>query len=328
MHSGCADRLRHSGASCGSPPKQQHHGGVAQSTRHFEHNCIFDEPDGVKRVKFDGVTGEIHCAQFDFSTTDYAFSTVIGYSVTAGNFQFGGLEAGTYVVRENDPSEDFQSTNDADGGFDEDSWNSTQVVLEAGQHIADRDFLDEPFATGTLAFIINVKTLDGDDERVVEWTTGAEAGTVGSLLYGIHPETRQLVKINSTLLATAGAPAGGIYRVRDEEPGAKQFDEYIIEEVEDDGNVRRYGPFEAEETDMNADWLGARARPMDDPSISPSRSETPARSGDFLNLLVAEAGVYHVSAARIGAGLGWTEEQTREAILDANVRVRHRGRSS
>lgn len=469
---------------------------VESPNRHAISNVIvyFDEPDGVKRVKFDGVTGEIHCIQFDFSSTDYAFSTIIGYSVKAGNnrggpngegqyvdtngpqpnswaefvemeysttladgiatpcdgdgdnggngdddgddddddgddddgdddggedgdgeddedddgddddgdgeddededgeedgedenaagisgqvrldldgdgdlsddeegragidvelwtdpnndgdpsdgnlvaeavtdadgtYQFDDLAAGTYVVLENDPSDDFQSTNDADGGFDEDSWNSILVVLEAGQHVADRDFLDEPFATGTLAFIINVKTLDGADGRVVEWTTGAEAGTVGFLLHGVDPETRQLVQLNSSLLATAGEPSGGIYRVRDERPSVKQSDEYIIEEVEDDGNVRRYGPFHAEATNGDAKWLGARARPTDAAPVPLTRSGVTTKTGDFLNLFVGESGVYHVSAARIGAGLGWTEEQTRQAILNAAVRLRHRGRS-
>ena len=228
------------------------------------------------------------------------------------------------MVLEEDPSDDFRSTNDADGGFDEDSWNSIAVDLEDGQHVAERDFLDEPFATGTLAFIINVTALDGEDGRVVEWTTGAEAGTVGFLLHGIDPDTRDLVQLNDTLLPTAGEPSGGIYRVVDPRAVSEMSDEYIIEEVEDDGDIRRYGPFEADVQTADAEWLGSKARPTD---IAPVVSRKASKeAGDFLNLFVTEDGVQYVTAARIGAGLGWTEETARQAILDGRVRLQHQGR--
>ena len=245
-----------------------------------------------------------------------------------GNYEFTGLPAGNYVVLEKDPDTDFRSTNDADGGIDEDSWNSIAVNLGPGQHVPDRDFLDTYDPPGTLAFIVNLRAIESGDRRVVEWTTGAESGTVGFHLHGVSPDG-QLAPLDTQLLPSTGEPSGGIYRVEDARDAAERTLQYIIRETEDDSGTRTYGPFTADlvqhdpaEGDL---WTGARERPVN-AAVSATRA-TGETTGDALSIKVRESGVQRVTAARFGAAVGLSEEDARAAILAGDVSLRHRGRA-
>ncbi len=245
-----------------------------------------------------------------------------------GNYEFTGLPAGNYVVLEKDPDTDFRSTNDADGGIDEDSWNSIAVNLGPGQHVPDRDFLDTYDPPGTLAFIVNLRAIESGDRRVVEWTTGAESGTVGFHLHGVSPDG-QRPPLNTQLLPSTGEPSGGIYRVEDARAAAERTLQYIIRETEDDSGTRTYGPFTADLVQHDPAegelWTGARERPVN-AAVSATRA-TGETTGDALSIKVRESGVQRVTAARFGAAVGLSEEDARAAILAGDVSLRHRGRT-
>src|SRR6185295_910484 len=79
---------------------------------------------------------------------------------------------------------------------------------------------------------------------LVEWTTASEERTAGFRLLRRDPRTGRLAPVHAGLLAAlAGSPQGGTYRFLDEGAWPREPQVYVLEEVEEKGDVRRHGPF-------------------------------------------------------------------------------------
>jgi hypothetical protein len=183
----------------------------------------------------------------------------------------------------------------------------------------------------------------GDGHEVVEWETSSQVGTAGFYVYRFEPASRSWLQLNDRLLPAAiEAPQGALYRFRD--AGASPFEPhaYSLLEIEGNGSQRSYGPYgvatdwAAAPEPLSGDYavsprpatavvsesVAEAAEPLAAPApvarteaaeaaISPA-SAAPAFApggsnlpgGPALKLYVQARGMYAVSAAAIGAGLG------------------------
>lgn len=77
----------------------------------------------------------------------------------------------------------------------------------------------------------------------VEWTTATEERTAGFNLYRAETSDGSFIKINPQLIPASTDPLHGAkYEYQDTTADASRTHYYKLEEVEDSGNTRMYGP--------------------------------------------------------------------------------------
>jgi hypothetical protein len=197
--------------------------------------------------------------------------------------------------------------------------------------------VDGAAATHTLVTSFEARATTGG--VTVEWTTAAEAGTIGFDLLRFDEMTRAWWRVNSRVLSGLMTPQGGTYRLLD--PGAS-FDDrstYMLVEHDSAGRSNLVGPFMPE-----LRWDGHRDPPVGDferlaRRTSPRRNaaekwatsprntlqsstmlrrptgrRSPARRNGALKIAVREAGLYRVGAAEIGQQLGYSTEEVEQLL--------------
>jgi hypothetical protein len=272
-----------------------------------------------------------------------------------GSYLFSDLAAGNYVVVENDTGGGYTSTNDADGGTDEASWNSVAVTLADGEQLTAKDFLDKPDTPPTAAVISEVRIVRFGTSLALEWQTAAETATAGFHVYRIRDEEPGRERLTPFAILRSGSPAGGTYRVID--PALHEGDDptYLIEEISTNGNRHMYGPYRpnvpgereiAGCTPRNPDLclfageprpippeysrrLDRRPAPLASiPTHNPAGDRNAALQQPLLRIEVRENGMYRIPAADIADALKFAPADMPEILSTGQVALRSRGRQT
>lgn len=153
-----------------------------------------------------------------------------------GQYSFGNLPAGTYVVKQVDPLGS-RSVNDTQGAPDD---SLIAVTLTAADS-AGNDFLDDLVPTHAVVGYAAVRLSWG--RAVVEWDTVCEVGTVQFAVYRAEAGSPEAAPVTAEPIAAVGEPQGGRYRVLDPDalPGREYA--YLIEETDVFGATHPQGPF-------------------------------------------------------------------------------------
>jgi len=126
-----------------------------------------------------------------------------------------------------------------------------------GAHIADFTFTEEPgyedvtsafFGTSktTLIELVELKTVVGNREVVIIWSTASEIDHAGFNLYRAESELGEYIRINSTLIPAEGSPTHGrYYEFIDKDVQNRKTYFYILEDVNIYGMSVFHGPVSA-----------------------------------------------------------------------------------
>jgi uncharacterized repeat protein (TIGR01451 family) len=204
----------------------------------------------------------------------------------------------------------------------------------------------------TLVVLSRVEAFASGSDSWVEWETSSEIGTAGFNLYRVNGDGAR-VKVNGDLVpAAVDAPQGGVYRLRDPDIWAGVAYAYVVEELEQDGKTRQYGPFDVVATatpataPVGAEGVArenqvvrvpekveegmavgfAAAAPMFAKSIMAFDSFVPPALQP-LKLTVKAAGVYGVAASDVAALFGADPSFVAIAFATGSVRLSNRGRT-
>ncbi|MEW6356547.1 MAG: C25 family cysteine peptidase [Planctomycetota bacterium] len=142
--------------------------------------------------------------------------------------------------------------------------NLTQAVMGTMAVYTDETGDTRPIATHTFGPLCNlavtengdivptcvtlagIKAVEEGNRTVVEWETASEINTVGFHLLRLEKkdDKERYVKVSDRLVpALRHAPQGGTYRLVDPDAKAGETHSYKLEEIEEGGKKRTYGPF-------------------------------------------------------------------------------------
>ncbi len=168
---------------------------------------------------------------------------------------------------------------------------------------------------------------------VVEWSTAAEAATIGFELY--RHEAGERVRVHRAPLTPTLAARGGTYRLLDEGAAAGGPLTYSLVEIESSGRRRSHGPFE-----VTPDWRkGRAAAPLAGafesvPHATPERLQRrlaaaklaragrPPRGGaEAVWIGVTEPGLYRVPVSQVAPLLGLDSREARQLVESHGLRL-------
>jgi len=195
----------------------------------------------------------------------------------AGFYSFTNLPPGTYAVVVDPLSlPSYRQTADPDyPGIpvppgEDDHRTTTPIVLAAGQEYWDADFGYQPIPL--LSVIGDIAAFTREGQTIVRWETIESWDTAGYYLE--RQVDGQWVRISQNLIPYPLFGASPIV-FEDGDPGAVVGGTYLyrLVEIEIDGDVLFYGPYELTVNGAGrtyADWAAARFTPeeLDDPAIS------------------------------------------------------------
>ncbi len=198
----------------------------------------------------------------------------------------------------------------------------------------------------TLAVIDDFRVyLDKDKNAVVQWHTISEIGTAGFHLERENPDTGDYGRLNSELLpALVDTPQGGYYRFLDPGVSKNEKHSYRLIELEADGNLRKYGPYEAKVHKsgplLNTPPYEREANPATDDPVKiaekkEKRNEEKAKKEKekkvkfkgqvALRILTSARGMHFVSAEEVADATGANLKDIREAIDKIDLMLSNRG---
>lgn len=173
----------------------------------------------------------------------------------------------------------------------------------------------------------------------VEWTTAAEAGTVGFELLRFDEQAREWVHVNAQPLPSVMAPQGGTYRLLDPEVSVKDRPTYMLIEHESSGRRNPAGPFMPEirwdgNPDPPAGDFERAVRPSSLRHLERAAAKSQARAGgrlrpidpaQGLKIAVRETGMHRVGAADIAEHLGLSVGKARQLLESGRLALTNRG---
>ena len=184
----------------------------------------------------------------------------------------------------------------------------------------------------------------------MEWTTAAEAGTIGFDLLRFDEQAEAWVQVNPRVLTGLFAPQGGTYRLLDTGVSVNDRPTYILVEHDSAGRLSRVGPFAPE-----IRWDGNANPPEGDFELAPrptshrrigmksiatsshggvksqqtvrrgGERRAPIEHGRALKIAVRDAGLYRVEGSDIGTHLGISAERTLQLLEDHQFSLTHFG---
>lgn len=287
-------------------------------------------------------------------------SHILQTTTTAGGgyYQFTGLSAGSYMIEFVLPANYIFTRHNFDGLGLEGTVNS-DANRTTGRTVAFTLSSPTPIlyidaglvAYPTVASVHDVRAYVAGDSVVVGWETAVEAGTLGFDLQRLDESSGEYVTVNQRLIPAAGSERGASYRVVDPGAAAGGSYSYQVVEVEPRGGSITYGPYAVSAVGSGqelAGWYQAEPHPVSaeqEARRAASRTEavqvrqgleapaagkriaegtgSAAASGGTLKVLVRDAGLYYLSAARIATAMGTSAGQVEawlrsEALALAN----------
>ncbi len=169
---------------------------------------------------------------------------------------------------------------------------------------------------------------------LLEWKTASEAGTAGFYVQRWDRAARSWTRVNRELLAgLLHAPQGGTYRFVDPEASPYEPQIYRLVEVESGGRRHTYGPFAAQvdwsrrDPRKSAAAYERGAHPATGRGEAAPALKVAATTGspNGVHLSVSQTGIYHLSAADVGAWLGMTPDDAAKAIVRGKVNLTQGG---
>lgn len=232
------------------------------------------------------------------------------------------------------------------GGYGTANGSRAVFIDETGASASSFNFgnlcgLDVIAGAGATSTPVLVSSFQGYDTRrgtLLEWSTAAEAGTVAYELYR-HDANGRPVKVNGEpLMALLGPSQGGVYRFLDGDADPSVRHTYELVELDAHGRRVLHGPFPVEALTV-ADLPGRpydrlphrepeRARPVKALEISTEEPQARAathQSGERVNILTGEPGLYRVTAAELADLFGTTVQRAKAAIRTRRLELSHLG---
>jgi uncharacterized repeat protein (TIGR01451 family) len=196
----------------------------------------------------------------------------------------------------------------------------------------------------TLIVLSRVSAFVGDHGGWVEWETSSEIGTAGFNVYRVK-EREKRVRVNESVVpAAVDAPQGAVYRLPEDKMRPGGVYTYLIEELEQQGMTREYGPFTvvasatgdpspavADSAARRNPVVRAKAGPAEDPAapglkvLAFEGFVPPALRP--VKLAVKAAGAYRVNAVEVAAATGCDPTFVAMSFASATVRLGNRGRT-
>lgn len=225
---------------------------------------------------------------------------------------------------------------------DHSSFNTPQCDIGRGVSCASVPLLGSgDWENPTLARISAFSAYINGTDLVLSWATATEVGTAGFNIYRVDPQMGSRTKVNNTIIpGLIESPQGGRYYVIDKGATAGEELTYVLEEIENRGSIKTYGPYTV---------LGKK--PIDDAAIanslaesgyarigrastrSPSASKAPAARTSTqqiglsrgMKIGVKEPGLYRVDAADIAKNMNLPSMIVRGMIAANNFQLSNRG---
>jgi len=258
-----------------------------------------------------------------------------------GDYLFLDLPTGDYIVAvepQGSLAEGmFQTTQQSTAGI--------EAVTIPASNVTDVNFGFN--IVPTLAVIDDFRVyLDPDKNAVVEWHTIAEIGTAGFHLERENSDSGEYLRLNSELLpALLDTPQGGTYRFLDPGVSKNEKHTYRLIELEADGNLRKYGPYDIKVHKsgpvLTSPPFERVANPdRDDPVKISQKKEKRKKekeqkekekkvkfSGQIaVRILTSARGMYFVSAEQIADVTGVRLKDTEKAIDKTDLLLSNLGR--
>ncbi|HQJ50551.1 MAG TPA: C25 family cysteine peptidase [Anaerolineae bacterium] len=261
-----------------------------------------------------------------------------------GSFELTNMPAGTYMVEFVKPANYIFTRYNFDGLGLTGTVNS-DANRTTGRTVAFTLSSPTPIlyidaglvAYPTVASVHDVRAYVAGDSVVVGWETAVEAGTLGFELQRLDAASGEYVTVNERLIPAVGSERGASYRVVDPGAAAGGSYSYQVVEVEPLGGSITYGPYAVSAVGSGqelAGWYRAEPHPVSaeqgargaaalaEAAQVRQRLEAPAAgkriaegtgsaaaSGGTLKVVVRDAGLYYLSAARIATAMGTTAAQ-------------------
>ncbi|HQK88200.1 MAG TPA: SdrD B-like domain-containing protein, partial [Acidobacteriota bacterium] len=180
---------------------------------------------------------------FEPGTDDVLFSTVT--TDASGAYSFTGLSDEMYFIQPTDQggvlsgySPTYEETEGTGPGFN----GYERVDLTGG----DATGIDFGYRKDVITFVLvaEFQAYAEDGRAVLEWTTAAEADSLGFYIERIDPATGDRRRLDGALLpALLESRTGGVYRFADESAAPGETWIYELIEVATDGRREVFGPF-------------------------------------------------------------------------------------